>query len=107
MAIYPEKYKCRTCGADGDMDGTCQECANCWEVEKRLEDYLRSQKGRDFVETALKAIAAVQIDNKKPCRHCGHEFEKHTRQMVSFLQTYGCTAKGCDCDAAGPGPTYK
>ena len=31
-------------------------CDNCYEVETRLEDYLKSQKGQDFVRQHLPTI---------------------------------------------------
>jgi hypothetical protein len=49
---------CRTCGALGDCGGLCDSCANCWEVERRLEQYLCSRKGCEFV--AEKLTAALQ-----------------------------------------------
>lgn len=44
---------CETCGKLGDCNGTIDKCANCWEVEKRLTDYLKSEFGREFVGLAL------------------------------------------------------
>jgi hypothetical protein len=35
--------KCKTCGCA--VNGT-KECTNCWEVERRLEEYAKSQNGR-------------------------------------------------------------
>lgn len=45
--------KCVTCGAPSGCGGTARECTNCWEVEHRLDQYLRSEKGRAFVREAL------------------------------------------------------
>jgi hypothetical protein len=47
------KMECKTCGAPGDCDGTCDRCANCWEVEKRLADYIKSDNGKRFVALTL------------------------------------------------------
>lgn len=44
---------CSTCGASADCGGTTEKCANCWEVERRLGDYLKSDKGRRFVLDAV------------------------------------------------------
>lgn len=41
--------RCKTCGGPGDGGGTMRECANCWEVEGRLDRYLQSSKGLLFV----------------------------------------------------------
>jgi len=43
-----DKNKCTTCDAECDM----KQCTNCWEVERRLEDYLKSPKGFVFVMKA-------------------------------------------------------
>lgn len=44
--------KCRVC--DNPTNGGLPECENCWEVERRLTDYVRSEKGKRFVlETLL------------------------------------------------------
>jgi hypothetical protein len=45
--------RCETCGETGDCGGTIPKCANCWEVERRLASYLRSERGLMFVEAAL------------------------------------------------------
>jgi hypothetical protein len=50
--------RCTTCDDLGDCGGTIPKCANCWEVEKRLDEYLRSEKGLLFVETALRRRTA-------------------------------------------------
>jgi hypothetical protein len=39
---------CETCGVPTPMTGT-KRCTNCWEVEQRLPEYLRSINGRKFV----------------------------------------------------------
>ncbi len=44
---------CEVCGGKGDCNGTIPKCANCWEVEKRLADYLKSPKGLAFVLASL------------------------------------------------------
>lgn len=56
------KLKCKTCGAEGDCDGTINECVNCWEVERRLEKYLESRKGKKFVINLLKNM---ELSNEK------------------------------------------
>lgn len=47
------KLKCYVCEDEGDCGGTIPKCANCWEVERRLDMYLRSEKGQKFVVAAL------------------------------------------------------
>lgn len=43
---------CETCGKLTFMLGT-KRCANCWEVEGRLEDYLKSPGGQEYVHKHL------------------------------------------------------
>ena len=43
---------CEVCGRPTLYMGT-RRCNNCWEVERRLEDYLRTAKGREFVVQKL------------------------------------------------------
>lgn len=46
--------KCTTCGIEMTMPGRCR---NCYEVELRLEEYIQSKKGFDFVlKTVLNQI---------------------------------------------------
>lgn len=56
MNTYGGNLKCKTCGAEGDCGGTIPECIDCWEVEKRLDWYLKSRKGIRFVLDKLKNI---------------------------------------------------
>jgi hypothetical protein len=46
--IPSETVPCETCGTPTPFVGT-KRCNNCWEVERRLPDYMRSSKGWDFV----------------------------------------------------------
>lgn len=57
-----KKKYCKTCGELGDCDGYCDECANCWEVEKRLRSYLKSRKGIEFV---LKMLENMELSDGK------------------------------------------
>ena len=43
---------CKTCG-DMAAFPNARECTNCWEVEKRLETYVKSVNGRAFVKETL------------------------------------------------------
>ena len=42
--------KCTTCGIEIEMPGRCR---NCYEVELRLKEYIKSKKGRRFVAKIL------------------------------------------------------
>lgn len=46
---------CSTCGEPTTFTGT-KKCNNCWEVERRLQDYLNKGgvNAREFVVDALK-----------------------------------------------------
>lgn len=48
----PETVPCATCGEPTAFLGT-KRCNNCWEIERRLYHYLKSEKGRDFVQRSL------------------------------------------------------
>lgn len=52
--IRVETCPCKTCGKSTPMLGT-KLCDGCWEVERRLADYLREggDNARKFVEDAL------------------------------------------------------
>lgn len=45
--------KCKTCGTDTPMLGT-KRCDACWEVEHRLEDYVKSTGGRIHMKEILR-----------------------------------------------------
>lgn len=44
-------WKCKTCGVPVDRE--FESCQNCWEVERRLTEYLRSEAGQAKVRQAL------------------------------------------------------
>jgi hypothetical protein len=46
--IPSETVPCETCGTPTRFTGT-RRCNNCWEVERRLPDYMKSPKGWAFV----------------------------------------------------------
>lgn len=54
---------CKTCGRDisNYLNGTSDECANCWEVQRRLSDYLKSDIGKAFVENALEEATGRNV----------------------------------------------
>lgn len=50
---------CETCGSmDGMSLRGVLRCPNCWDIERRLDTYLRSEKGIAFVQERL--LAAKQ-----------------------------------------------
>ena len=48
-----ETVPCKRCGTDTYMTSD-KRCTNCWEVESRLERYLKSADGKSFVEMMLR-----------------------------------------------------
>lgn len=44
---------CEICNEIGDCGGTCNLCANCWEIKRRLEVFIRNPKGLRFVYDML------------------------------------------------------
>lgn len=44
---------CATCDKPFTFPADSSECTNCWEVESRLEKYLKSSSGRAYVWKAL------------------------------------------------------
>jgi hypothetical protein len=60
--MSPEMVPCDTCGGLTTMLGT-RRCGRCWELERRLEDYLRGGgfKARVFVKAALDAALPVRV----------------------------------------------
>lgn len=44
--------RCKTCGKPVPFDGATQ-CTNCWEVEHRLDDYLKSPVAQEIVRDHL------------------------------------------------------
>ena len=57
-----ENKPCIYCG-DPVSFPSCNECEDCWEVENRLDRYLKSEHGRDFVREHL-AAAEVRYENQ-------------------------------------------
>lgn len=47
--------KCETCGKPADFEGA-KKCCNCWEVEKRIDEFIRSPKGRQTVLDKINSI---------------------------------------------------
>ena len=47
-----DEVPCKTCGKPTPSTGTVL-CNNCWEVERRIEEYLESENGRRFIRTKL------------------------------------------------------
>ncbi len=61
---------CETCSTPTRMTGT-KRCNNCWEVESRMEIYLRSENGRKFLRALLPELCPhgneLKLDEDGPC----------------------------------------
>jgi hypothetical protein len=55
ITTYDQQYHipCEVCGKWTLYIGKRRLCQNCWEVESRLEEYLKTAKGREFVVQKL------------------------------------------------------
>lgn len=53
VALAPEPHQpaCRVCGRRGESGDS--KCANCWEVERRLDEYVSTSNGLAFAESVL------------------------------------------------------
>ncbi len=56
---------CETCGDPTVFTGT-RRCNNCWEVERRIELYLESPKGREFIVKELQCRVPAADPSSKP-----------------------------------------
>jgi hypothetical protein len=78
---------CRTC------DKPCGDlftCTDCWEVERRLDDYVRSPKGRARVAEALRNATQDQV-LRFICPVCQAQ---HDRGFVNGVDVYRCLRCG-------------
>jgi hypothetical protein len=48
--------KCRTCRKILDDDDEGRFCTNCWEVETRVHDYLKSDNGMQFMKDYVRCV---------------------------------------------------
>lgn len=61
---------CRTCKRPTD-DTSAKLCDGCWEVEHRLDGYLRDGGG-NAITKLLMALGEADADG--PCGECGHTY---------------------------------
>lgn len=50
---------CRFCGTPTSMLAT-RLCNNCWEVEHRLDQFLESEKAREFIKLKLAELVSAE-----------------------------------------------
>lgn len=53
---------CKTCGDPSAFPGAVQ-CTNCWEVEHRIDLYLKSEKGHNNIRNKLFKLRYVPADS--------------------------------------------
>lgn len=52
--VVPQQI-CQDCGDQFEFPPDSPQCTNCWEVKRRLEDFLRKSYGnREYVRNLLK-----------------------------------------------------
>jgi hypothetical protein len=56
------KPPCRTCGKPVHLDNA-KLCNGCWEVEGRIEEYLKAANGRQLVARLLGQAATAQVSD--------------------------------------------
>jgi len=53
--------KCKYCGKDTMNDGT-KLCNNCWEVDNRIDDFVKTEEGKGRVLTAILRLGSSKKD---------------------------------------------
>jgi len=85
---------CKVCGKpspfpDGGLGQV--ECTNCWEVEKRLTAYLKSENGRRFALNLLLsddlANAIIDMDNHGWSEVLGPDTPERMAEWTALLRT--------------------
>jgi len=84
---------CKVCGAPAPFpdSGLGQvECTNCWEVEKRLTAYLKSENGRRFALNELLtdnlAHAIIDMDNHGWSESLGPDTPERMEEWTALLR---------------------
>lgn len=57
MKELENENECTTCGDKCYL----KQCTNCWEVERRLKDYMKSRKGQMFVYDVIHNLAMERL----------------------------------------------
>ena len=85
-----ETVPCETCGTPTAFTGT-RRCNHCWEVERRLPDFMKSLKAWDFVRQYI-----PKLDDWKDSHPDAWDFE-------AMLKENGVTVEWCDTLVDGNG----
>ncbi len=59
-----ETISCEVCGSLTQYLET-KRCNNCWEVERRIDQYLKSKKGLDFIHNKLVVLDMCRVESDK------------------------------------------
>lgn len=73
----PQTWPCAVCGKPTTYGGekiSRPQCTNCWEVEHRIQDYVKSDEGKKFL---LKALNTIDVTPLK--RWIGKEHARFNR----------------------------
>ena len=89
-----ETVPCETCSTPTPYERT-KRCNNCWEVERRLPDYLRSPKAWEFVRGLL-----PPLDDRKDGHLDAWDYE-------AVLKENGVTVEWCDTLVNGNGNEHR
>jgi rRNA maturation protein Nop10 len=64
------KNKCPVCGRKSIFTDLCE---SCWNVEIRIENYLKSDEGKRRLRNYLKGISTIpKYWNEEKCPDCGN-----------------------------------
>ena len=85
---------CETCSTPTAYEGT-KRCNNCWEVERRLPDYLKSPKAWEFVRKLL-----PKLDDWKDSHPDAWDYD-------AVLKENGVTVEWCDTLVDGNGNEHR
>ena len=85
---------CETCSTPTAYEGT-KRCNNCWEVERRLPDYLKSPKALEFVRKML-----PKLDDWKDGHPDAWDYD-------AVLRENGVTVEWCDTLVDGTGNEHR
>ena len=92
--IPSETIPCETCGTPTPFTGT-RRCNNCWEVERRLPEYMKSPKAWDFMRQHI-----PKLDDWAGGKPDAWDFE-------AVLKENGVVVEWCDTLVDGNGNEHR
>ncbi len=79
---------CETCGTNTPNTGS-KRCDSCWEVEKRLQHYVRSENGQKCVLEALWGSQALADHDRRLREHLATGLVNRARCIVEATKPLG------------------